>query len=178
MTLYFITGNKNKFEEVRKIIPEIEQLNIDLTEIQEFDAHKIIREKINEAIKHHKGKFVIEDTSLYLECLKGLPGPLIKWFLQTIGCEGIFEIVKKFDNTNAEARTILGYYDGNKITFFEGSVKGDIVEPKGEGFGWDTIFIPIGGEKRFSEILKEEKNKISMRGIAFRKLKEYLDQKN
>ena len=69
--LYFITGNKNKFKEFQDILGEenIEQLDIDLPELQEIDPHKIIRHKIQEALKHHKGPLLIEDTSLYFDCL-------------------------------------------------------------------------------------------------------------
>ena len=53
--LKFITGNKNKFQEFQAILGEgnVEQLDIDLNEIQEIDAHKIIRHKLQEALKHH-----------------------------------------------------------------------------------------------------------------------------
>jgi inosine triphosphate pyrophosphatase len=120
--LYFITGNKNKFAEVKAIIPEVEQLEIDLEEIQEIDAHKIIEAKLKEAIKHHKGSFIIEDTSLYLDGLNGLPGPLIKWFMQKLGTEGIYKLAKDSGNIKAEAKTIIGYAKNAKeIKFFEGS---------------------------------------------------------
>jgi non-canonical purine NTP pyrophosphatase (RdgB/HAM1 family) len=180
MTLYFITGNKNKFDEARKVIPELRQKEIDLLEIQETNAEKIIREKMNEAMKHHKSddEFVIEDTSLYLECLNGLPGPLIKWFLESIGSEGLYEITKRYGNDKAEARTILGYSNGKELKFFEGVVKGKIVKPeKKTGFGWDNIFQPDGYQKPFVDMTREDKNEISMRGLAFKKLKEYLESK-
>ena len=84
MSLYFITGSKGKFTEVQFIIPNLKQLNIDLPEIQELDARKIIEAKLQSAFEHHAGEFIVEDTSLYLDCLNGLPGPLIKWFIKTI----------------------------------------------------------------------------------------------
>lgn len=178
MTLYFITGNKKKFDEVKEIIPEIKHLKMDLTEMQEIDAHKIIKEKLKEAVKNYSGEIVIEDTSLYLKCLNGLPGPLIKWFLESMGNRGLFELCVKYGNFDAEAKTIVGYFDNAKINFFEGVVKGRIVEPGGDGFGWDCIFVPEGNSNRFNELSKEEKNKISMRGIAFQKLKDFISQKN
>lgn len=54
--LYFITGNKNKFKEFEYIFGEgnVEQLDIDLPEIQEIDPYKIIRHKLDEALKHHE----------------------------------------------------------------------------------------------------------------------------
>jgi inosine triphosphate pyrophosphatase len=180
MTLFFLTGNKNKLDEVRRIIPEIKQKDIDLPEIQEIDAHKIIKEKLIQALKSSAtgDEFVVEDTSLYLDCLNGLPGPLIKWFLTTIKNEGLYEICKRFDNYNAEAKTLVGYSKGSEIKFFEGTAKGKITRPEiPTSFGWDSIFIPDGFEKTFAEMSREEKNKISMRGLAFMKLREYLDSK-
>ena len=67
----------------------MEQSDIDLTEIQSVDPKEIIEHKLNEAKKHMKGNLVVEDTSLYFEALNGLPGPLIKWFLKTVGNEGL-----------------------------------------------------------------------------------------
>src|SRR3989338_2532354 len=95
MPLYFITENKNKFEEVKSVIPDIEHLDMELPEIQEMDPKKIIEAKLKEAMNYKAGEFIVEDTGLYLECLKGLPGPLVKWFLKTIGLGGISQIAKK-----------------------------------------------------------------------------------
>ena len=180
MTLYFITGNKNKFSEVKAIIPNVEQLDIDLPEIQDIDAKKIIRAKLLEALNYKQAEFIVEDTSLYLECLNGLPGPLIKWFMKTIGNDGLFNIAEKLGNNKAEAKTIIGYAKNPKeIYYFEGSVKGKIVSPRGKlGFGWDPIFQPEGFSKSFAELTPEEKNKISMRRIALNKLKEFLEVKS
>ncbi|MCD6590118.1 non-canonical purine NTP pyrophosphatase [Candidatus Woesearchaeota archaeon] len=177
MTLYFITGNKNKFLEVKKLLPEIEQLCLDLPEIQEIDPREIIRYKLLEALKHRDGEFIIEDTSLYFKCLNGLPGPLIKWFIKTIGVDGLARLVEALGDDRAEARTIIGYAKSkNEVYFFEGSVKGRIVSPRGEErFDWDRIFQPEGYNKTFAEMTIEEKNKISMRSIAIRKLKEFLE---
>jgi len=98
MKLYFITGNKDKFEEVRSILTNIEQLDIDLPEIQEIDAKVIIKAKLLQALNHKEAEFILEDTSLYLDCLNGLPGPLIKWFMKTIGNEGLFNIIEELQN--------------------------------------------------------------------------------
>ncbi len=175
MPFYFITGNKNKFEEIKAVFPAIEMLEIDLHEIQEIDPHKIIEHKLTEALKHHSGEFIIEDTSLYLEALNGLPGPLVKWFLKTIGNSGLAEIAEKLNNGKAEAKTIIGYANGKDIQFFEGQVAGTIVFPRGEtGFGWDVIFQPEGYAKTFAEMSEEERAGLKMRRIAALKLKEFL----
>ncbi|MEK7227708.1 MAG: non-canonical purine NTP pyrophosphatase [Patescibacteria group bacterium] len=175
MSLYFITGNKGKLAEVQSILGNTEALDIDLQEIQSLDAHEIIRAKLEEAKKHQPGEFIVEDTSLYFEALKGLPGPLIKWFMKTIGNDGLYKMAEAFGNSNAEAKTIIGYSDAQgNISFFEGNIKGSIVAPRGEGFGWDPIFQPEGYSKTFGELSAEEKNSFSMRKIALEKLKENL----
>ena len=52
--------------------------------------------------------------------------------------------------------------------FFEGAVHGTILEsPRGTfGFGYDPVFIPMGGERSFAEMDKEAKNQWSHRSIA------------
>jgi inosine triphosphate pyrophosphatase len=174
MSIYFITGNKNKFEEAKAVLPELEMLEIDLPEIQEVNSEEIIKAKLLEALKHQEGEFVVEDTSLSFECLNGLPGPFIKWFLQEIGNEGLFNLVAKMGNNKAEAKTMVGYAKNkDEIKFFEGSIKGQIVKPEVEtNFGWDPIFKPEGKEMTFAEMTKDEKNELSMRRKAFEKLKE------
>ena len=177
--LYFITGSAGKFKEARSVIPEIKQIELDLLEIQEIDARKIIEEKLGEAIKQSpKKRFFCEDTSVYIDCLNGLPGPLIKWFLETIGDAGIADLIKDYENKSATARTIVGYSDETgEIKFFEGNVRGKIVKPRGpNGFGWDKIFQPEGYDKTFGEMDLKEKNKISMRKQALIKLKEYIEK--
>ncbi len=52
---------------------------------------------------------------------------------------------------------------------FTGKVEGTIVEPiAGQGFGWDSIFIPCGEDKPFSVLSTERKNQLSHRGSAVR----------
>lgn len=174
--IYFITGNKNKLEEARQIIPELVGLDIDLPEIQEIDAHKIIEAKLLEAKKHNSGEFVVEDTSLYFDATPGLPGPLIKWFLKTIGNQGMADLVNKYNQKTGRAVDLIGYMDSNgNISYFEGSIKGSITQLRGNnGFGWDAIFQPEGFNETFAEMSQSNKNKISMRKIAFEKLRDYI----
>jgi len=175
MTLYFLTGNPNKAREAKEILPEIEQLHTDLPEIQDSDPKKIIKAKLEEALKHKQGDFIVDDTSLSFECLNGLPGPLIKWFLKSIGAEGLFQLTQKLGNQKAEARAIIGYATNGDIYFFEGSVKGTIVSPRGQtGFGWDSIFQPEGQSQTYAEMTQEEKNAISHRRKALNKLSSFL----
>ena len=65
MTLYFITGNKDKFKEAKSMLSTLEKHGDDLLEIQGIDPKKIIEAKLLEAFKHEKGEFILEDTSLF-----------------------------------------------------------------------------------------------------------------
>ncbi len=175
--IHFITGSKNKLEEIQAIVPGIEQLEMDLPEIQEIDPHKIIKAKLEAAFAHSGGEFLVEDTSLYMEAMNGLPGPLIKWFLQAIGNEGLVNLGDKLGNNKAVAKTLIGYAKSrDDIHYFEGVVEGSLVTSRvSSGYGWDLIFLPYGHEKTFAEMSQEEKNTISMRGRAAEKLRVFLN---
>lgn len=177
--LKFITGNKTKFKEVQAVLApiKIEQVDIDLVEIQELDARKIIEHKLREAFKHQKGEFIIDDSSLYLKCFNyKLPGPLVKWFNDTIGGNGYAKLVKRMGENRAKAKTIIGYAKNPKtILFFEGNLNGKIVSPRGKyNFGYDPIFVPDGKRETLSEIKSKGGFASSPRGIAVLKLKKYL----
>src|SRR3989338_227701 len=152
MTLYFITGSAGKFKEAQAVLPELQQLDSDLPELQEIDAQKIIAAKLAAAQRNHTGSFIVEDTSLSISSLNGLPGPLIKWFLKTLGNEGLARIALNNSapsaSVAAEARTVIGYVDEqHRVSFFEGVIKGSVILPRGDrGFGWDPIFVPEGFE--------------------------------
>lgn len=176
MAIKFITGNINKFKEVQEVLPDLEQFVADLPEIQDIDAHKIIRAKLKEAFNHYDGEFIVEDTSLYLDSLNGLPGPFVKWFLQTVGEKGIYDIARSMGNVNATARVLIGYAKSfEEIYFFESELKGEVVPPAGNlDFGWGPIFKPQGFSKTFGQMTREEKSAIGMRHEAARKLRDFL----
>jgi len=180
--LKFITGNKTKFKEVASVLAPIklEQVDISLVEIQELDAHKIIEHKLQEALKYRKGEFIIDDSSLYLKCFDyKLPGPLVKWFNDSIGGRGYARLVKNMGENRAKAKTIIGYAKNPKtILFFEGNLNGKIVPPRGKyNFGYDLIFVPDGKTKTLSELKQSGDFVSSPRGIAVLKLKKYLLKK-
>lgn len=120
---------------------------------------------------------MVEDTSLVVESLNGLPGPLITWFLKALGVEGLWKLVEPLAVKTAIAKTCIGYIDTQAVIhFFEGEVHGQLVEPRGEhGFGWDTLFQPDGSTQTFGEMTMEEKHQFSMRNLAVQELKAFLD---
>ncbi|MDD9953960.1 MAG: non-canonical purine NTP pyrophosphatase [Candidatus Woesearchaeota archaeon] len=171
----FITSNTKKFEEAKAILPSLEQKQLDLPEIQDTNPEKVVGAKLKAALKHCD-EVVVEDTSLHMDCLGGLPGPFIKHFLETIGPDGLFELAEKLGNNKAQGKAIFGYGKGNELHFFEGIVEGTIVKRRvADGFGWDLVFQPDGESKTFAEMTVEEKNKISHRKKAAEKLREFLN---
>lgn len=77
----------------------------------------------------------------------------------------------------ARFRTVIAYLDQNGIQCFEGILNGTILhERRGTGgFGYDPIFRPDGFNKSLAEMSLEEKNRISHRSIAVRKLANFLN---
>lgn len=174
--LFFITGNENKFREASSILPQLKQFNLDLAEIQTLDQRELIEKKLKEANKFHPEKnFIVEDISLSINHLNGLPGPLIKWFLKTVGDRGIFELIKDYEKS-ALASCYVGLSIKGENYFFNSVQKGMIVEPRGSnGFGWDSIFVPDGSDKTQAEMSLEEKSKYSTRSKTLHQLKAFLE---
>ncbi|KPJ85647.1 hypothetical protein AMJ57_02400 [Parcubacteria bacterium SG8_24] len=159
------------------MIPELVRLRLHLPEIQAVDPREVITAKLQAARREQDGRLVVEDTSLYLDCLGGrLPGPLIKWFIETLKAPGIFELADKYGIYGARAAVMIGYTHGEKISFFEGDVTGRLVAPRGDnGFGFDPIFQPDGSSRTFAEMTREEKCMDSHRKRAFQALQRSLE---
>jgi len=180
MALYFITGNAGKFREIQALVPDIQQLDLDLDEIQSLDPQAVIAHKLEQAAKIHPGELIVEDGSVVFECLDSLPGPFIKWFEKSLGLNGIAELVLGHDNHHATASVIIGHRnETGENHFFKGEVAGTIVMPRGDnGFGWDPIFVPDGHTQTFAEMNNEAKNSLSMRHIAATKLQAFIKSTN
>ena len=171
--IVFVTGNQNKLNEASQILGyQIKNVDIDLPEIQAIEVLEVVKEKIKAAYNILKVPVLVEDTGVYFNATNNYPGALIKWMLDSTGDKGIFKSLSGYSDKTATAHTIVGTYDGKKYKFYSGKIAGKIVQPKGNsGFGWDTVFEVSGFEKTIAELSKEEKNKISMRKIAFENYK-------
>ncbi|KAL7549713.1 hypothetical protein ACHAWF_012979 [Thalassiosira exigua] len=94
-TITFVTGNKNKLAEVRRLLStdsgipfDIDNARLDLPELQ-GTPHDIARAKCQAASDKLQTAVLTEDTCLCFEALNGLPGPYIKWFLEDLGLDGL-----------------------------------------------------------------------------------------
>jgi non-canonical purine NTP pyrophosphatase (RdgB/HAM1 family) len=175
--IHFVTGNVNKLREFKAQIPDLEQLELDLEEIQSLDPKHVIGHKLNQAAAMLPGQLIVEDTSLTLHALGRLPGTYIKWFLDSIGLDGIADLASRYPDQSATARTVIGYRDAfGKHHFFTGELEGSIAPPKGKGFGWDVIFVPSGYDRTFGELGPELKQRISMRRRAIDQLRAFLSK--
>lgn len=180
----FVTGNKKKLEEVQRILFEdatvdfsLTNAKIDLPELQ-GDPITIAKEKCEAAVKIIGCAVITEDTSLCFMALNELPGPYIKWFLDSCGHAGLNKMLDGFDDRTAYAQTVVAYCEGpgKEVVTFEGRTRGKIVAARGKlDFGWDPIFEPNEAEgKTYAEMEKGEKDAISHRSRAFAKLKAFL----
>jgi len=177
LNLHFVTSNPNKFRELSELLEcKLSLIELDLEEIQTTDLHELVKFKLRHAYKRVQTPVIVEDTSLYFEAWNELPGPLVKFFLKNIGLCGMVRALDEFSNNSASATCCLGFTkDGKIMHFFEGTVKGNIVEPRGsQHFGWDAIFLPAGYQRTFGEMSSMEKHQISPRGVATKKFKNFL----
>ncbi len=172
--LTFITSSANKLAEVERILGRpLTQTSLPLEEIQAIDLEPVVRYKAHQAYSHLGRPVLVEDTSLTFAAWNGLPGALIKWFLTSLGTEGICKLLRRETNRTATATTLFCYSDGTDARVFSGTVQGIVPEiPRGtNGFGWDAIFQPLGSDQTFAEMTSEEKDRFSMRRMALEQLR-------
>ncbi len=122
--------------------------------------------------------FFLEDTGLYIDSLKGFPGPYSSYVARTIGNMGIIDLLARGLDRSASFTTVISYFDGTEIMQFEGFVRGVIaMYPSGSGgFGYDPIFMPEGSSKTLAQMSYEEKNAVSHRGKAVSQLISFLQK--
>jgi non-canonical purine NTP pyrophosphatase (RdgB/HAM1 family) len=180
-----VTGNQNKAIEFEKLI-DIKELrfdsrSFDLIEIQSMSLEEVGFQKTATALEFLKGAtefdaVLTDDTGLFCDGLNGLPGPFIKLFLDTIGTRGLVDMVSdKSLKSKAVCLLTLGIVKTGAIIQFKGEVSGRLVNERGDsGFGWDTIFLPDGYDTTYGEMSLEEKNRISHRTLASKKLRDWV----
>ncbi len=125
-----------------------------------------------------------DDTGLEVEALGGEPGVHSARYA-TDGHDDeankrlLLQRLEGVRNRRARFRTAIALIDGDGEHLFEGVVYGHIAceEHGADGFGYDPLFIPEGEQRTFAQMSAEEKNAISHRGRAVRRLAEYLQNR-
>lgn len=180
--MYFITSNEGKFREVRELAAnysvEVKWLKMEYIEPQGNSLEEIAKLSAEMLAEKVDGDFVIEDSGLFVEALKGFPGPYSSYVFKTIGNEGILKLMKEEENRKAYFKAVVAYFDGKDVHIFTGMVSGEIArEARGAGgFGYDPIFLYNG--RTFAEMETEEKNRVSHRRRAFEKFFMWLKEKD
>src|SRR3989344_8836303 len=174
--LVVVTTSPNKLTEINQILGTNHKVSkLDIPEVQSLDLDEVITHKAKAAYNKIKKPVLVEDISLEIRALKGLPGTFIKYFLNTVGTEGTVKMVDSA-KTDTKVTAAVAIYDGKDLRIFKGTIYGTL-SPKNRGpygFGFDKIFIPKGYTKTLGEMLPRLKNKISHRALALDKLKKYL----
>ncbi len=191
MTLFFASANANKVRELQQIFPASYELKslLDLTEVPDipetaatFSGNALL--KVNYLSEHYNVLGFADDSGLEVDALHGAPGVYSARYAGEHGnasanIEKLLRELQHESNRAARFVTVIALKLPNGIHYFEGEIRGTITtEIRGsEGFGYDPVFVPEGHNQTFAEMSKEEKNAISHRGRAVRKLLDFLEQR-
>jgi inosine triphosphate pyrophosphatase len=180
MKVYFVTGNRLKFDEDKEILAEhgidVEHIEMECPEIQ-ADPEDIAKHKAKFAAEKAGKPCFVDDTALCFNALNGLPGEYIKFFVEKLGLPNLVKLLEGFDDKTAKAVAVVGYCEpGKEPMVFEGVVNGTIVSPRGDRFAWDPVFLPDGCSQTYAEMPIDEKNRISHRKKAMEKFAKYLKE--
>lgn len=195
MKILAATTNEGKLKEIKRIL---EPLGIEVIPPQEKleveESGNTFLENAYLKAKTYHDRFnlptLADDSGLVVESIFPYPGiyssrfyeieyggkEVLKGSKDETNIKKLLRLLKDKRNRRAKFVAVVLLYTGGKGLFAEGEVRGVIVEePRGEkGFGYDPIFQPEGFEKTMAELSPEEKDKISHRGKALRKLYEML----
>jgi len=196
-TIIIATRNKNKIREMEAIT---EKLGMGLLSLAEagIEAAEVVEDgktfeenslkKAREIMKLCGKPAMADDSGVAVDALDGAPGV----------DSAIYAGDERDDKKNRdkllaallglplEKRTAkfvsvisLVYPDGREFTA-RGESEGHIIhEERGaNGFGYDSLFVPLGYEKTYAELPAEEKNEISHRSRAIKLMKAELERQN
>ena len=192
------SNNAKKIKELKEILKDypyeiysLKDMNIDI-EVEE-DGLTFEENAKKKAVETHqyllnkgeKGFIVLSDDSgLEVDCLNGAPGIYSARYAGEHGNDynNNIKLLKEMKHLKGDDRrarfvcVIAVVFEDGSIKSVRGEVEGTIIEElKTEGgFGYDPLFFYKGFNKTFGEATPEEKNEISHRGNALKKLKEIL----
>lgn len=185
--LVFATNNTHKTEEVRQLLAgQYQVLNLkdigcdtDIPETGNTFAENA-RLKTSFVESHYQMDCFADDSGLEVQALNNAPGIYSARYAGQRGDrENLELLLKNMEgqvNRKARFKTVVSLVQQNQHYFFEGVINGTITqEPSGvSGFGYDPIFVPDGYDITFAEMSMAQKNEISHRAQAMRKLISFL----
>ena len=188
MKICFATNNAHKIQEASQLLGDAFTL-LSLADIgcqKELPENQSTivgnsEEKASYVYQHHRINCFADDTGLEVDALDGKPGVHSAHYAgpQRSSEDNMQLLLKELaghTNRSAQFRTVITLWLDGQMHHFEGIVQGHIAEQHSgqQGFGYDPIFIPERYDRSFAEMTMEEKNEISHRGKAVRKLVEFL----
>ncbi len=189
MNLVFATNNNHKLTEIREAVGSSFNI-LSLADIKCFEEIPETGDTL-EANALQKARYIFDkyglscfadDTGLEIDSLNGEPGVYSARYagLQKDAEDNMKKVLSNLEGKNdrtASFRTVIALIIDEKEWFFEGAVNGTILnERQGEeGFGYDPIFMPKGFNQSFAEMPLSEKNEISHRARAVKKLIQFLN---
>ncbi|PIS42741.1 MAG: non-canonical purine NTP pyrophosphatase, RdgB/HAM1 family [Candidatus Kerfeldbacteria bacterium CG08_land_8_20_14_0_20_40_16] len=194
MKLIFASHNPGKVKEIKELLRELdlEVLSANEAGITEdiVEDGKTLEEnalKKSRLVAEKSGEWAMaDDTGLFIKALDNAPGVHShRWAGENTSDRDLIDYtLGKLKGIPKEERkayfktVVVLYTPEGRNWIFSGKVKGQIAEePTGKPrskLPYDLIFIPKGEKRTFAEMSDKEKNSISHRGVAFKKLKEFL----
>ncbi len=188
--IVFASHNRGKIAEVKQILAPLNisvksAEDIDLPDVEEtgttFTENSLLKSQT--IAKITQMPCLADDSGLCVDALDGAPGVYSARYAPNRDFDkGMDKLLKAMTESPNKSRAAhfscvlsLSFPDGS-YELFEGRVDGHISEHKSgtKGFGFDPLFVPDGYDCSFAEMADDEKNKISHRGRAMQKFKEYL----
>ena len=185
--IVFATGNPNKLKEIISAVNSFKIVglkDLGITEEIPETGDTLVKNALQKAkyVYHKTGLDCFsDDTGLEIEALGYRPG------VYSAMCAGpdcnaennirkVLQELEESANRKAQFKTVIALILNGEEYFFEGVVSGLILKEKsGEGgFGYDPIFRPVGYKESFAEMSIAQKNEISHRGLAVKKLIAFL----
>jgi XTP/dITP diphosphohydrolase len=190
MELVFASSNEHKVNEIRAIVDEAIQLK-SLNDIACFDdipeTGSTFEENAGQKSRYIYQKYrcdcFADDSGLEIDSLNAEPGVNSAHYSGTRDFQQNMQLVlnrmEGQKNRTARFRTVISLLLNGSEYLFEGSIEGKIMQEQSGsmGFGYDPIFKPDGYEISFAEMDPSEKNRISHRAIAVKKLISFLKTK-
>ncbi|MCA1741406.1 MAG: non-canonical purine NTP diphosphatase [Bacteroidales bacterium] len=191
MELIFATNNKHKINEISDLLDNNFKIlglaDVNITEDIPEDAETLAENALFKAkfVHDRTGLNVFaDDTGLEVDALGGAPGVYSARYAGKgrsfdDNINKLLEQMADAEDRRARFRTVIALILEGNEHLFEGTVEGVITrERRGNGgFGYDPVFLPDGCDRTFAEIPLSEKNRISHRARAMRRLLAFLNER-